>query len=126
MRARNSHFIEEQLGGVLAALADFVENLAAPESRPVSLDNDQRDARSALARICLGNNDDGSACWPLVMKVLEPVITYSSPSRRAFVLTLCRSDPVPGSVMAIAPIISPDAILGSHCARSSSVAYCRM
>src|SRR5690625_8016389 len=58
MRARNSHFIEEQLGGVLAALADFVENLAAPESRPVSLDNDQRDARSALARICLGNNDD--------------------------------------------------------------------
>ena len=48
-----------------------------------------------------------SASQPLVMKVLEPLITYSSPSSTAVVFTPCRSEPVPGSVMAMAVTSSP-------------------
>ncbi|MNR02895.1 hypothetical protein D3C85_1187650 [compost metagenome] len=51
---------------------------------------------------------------PLEMKVLAPLMTYSSPSSTARVLTACRSEPVSGSVMATAPMASPAAILGSH------------
>jgi len=36
---------------------------------------------------------------PLVMKVFEPLTTYSSPSRMAVVAMPARSEPVPGSVM---------------------------
>ncbi|MGY4483560.1 hypothetical protein ACVWWR_002751 [Bradyrhizobium sp. LM3.2] len=32
----------------------------------------------------------------------------------AVVFTACKSEPVPGSVMAMAPIISPEAIFGSQ------------
>ena len=42
------------------------------------------------------------------MKVFEPLITYSSPSSTAVVFTPCRSEPAPGSVMAIAVTISPE------------------
>ncbi|MNC32454.1 hypothetical protein D3C75_808070 [compost metagenome] len=55
-----------------------------------------------------------SDCTPLEMKVLEPVMTYSSPSRTARVLTACRSEPVLGSVMAIEPMASPETILGNQ------------
>ena len=66
-----------------------------------------------------------SACAPLVMNVFEPLMTYSSPSRMALVLTLCRSDPVPGSVIAMAPTASPLASFGSHSCFCSSVPYSR-
>src|SRR5690554_409299 len=56
-----------------------------------------------------------SACWPLVMKVLEPFRMYSSPSFTALVRMACRSLPAPGSVMAMAPTASPETIFGSHC-----------
>ncbi|MCY1186046.1 hypothetical protein D9M73_268810 [compost metagenome] len=59
---------------------------------------------------------------PLEMKVLLPLMTYSSPSRTARVRTACRSEPVFGSVMAMAEMISPLAILGSHSSFCSSVA----
>ena len=48
-----------------------------------------------------------SAYGPLVMKVFEPFSTYSSPSRRADDCMLPKaSEPVPGSVIAHAPILS--------------------
>ena len=58
------------------------------------------------------------ASWPLVMKVLDPFTTYWLPVLMAVVLTPCRSDPVPGSVMAMAPTSSPD------CSRGSQRAFC--
>ena len=54
------------------------------------------------------------AVWPLVMKVLEPLMTYSLPSSRAVVLMPCRSLPAPGSVMAIALTYSQVASFGSQ------------
>ena len=60
---------------------------------------------------------------PLVMNVFEPLMTYSSPSSTARVLMPCRSEPVPGSVMAMAVIISPLQNLGNQRAFCSSEAY---
>ena len=57
------------------------------------------------------------------MNVFDPSITYSSPCLIALVLTLCRSEPVPGSVIAIAPTSSPLASLGSQRCFCSSVPY---
>ena len=64
-----------------------------------------------------------SALMPLVMNVLEPLMTYSSPSLTAVVLMPCRSEPVPGSVIAIAVIISPVQNFGNQRAFCSSVQY---
>ena len=67
-----------------------------------------------------------SALMPLVMNVLAPLMTYSSPSRLAVVWMPWRSEPVPGSVMAIAVIISPVQNFGYQRFFCSSVAYrCR-
>ena len=63
---------------------------------------------------------------PLVMNVFWPLSTYSSPSSSARVLIAARSEPVPGSVIAIARIDSPDAIPGSQRCFCSSVAAPRM
>ena len=62
---------------------------------------------------------------PLVMKVLAPSTTHSSPSRTAVVAIADRSEPAPGSVIAIAVISSPDTMPGSQRARCSSVARSR-
>ena len=59
---------------------------------------------------------------PLVMNVFEPLRTSSSPSRRAVVEIDARSDPVPGSVMAMARTSSPRATPGSQRRDCSSVA----
>ena len=48
-----------------------------------------------------------SARTPFVMKVLEPLITYSSPSRTARVRMPATSEPAPGSVIPSEEIISP-------------------
>ena len=48
-----------------------------------------------------------SARAPLVMKVFEPLMTYSSPSRRAVVRMPATSEPAPGSVIARQAIFSP-------------------
>jgi len=50
---------------------------------------------------------------PEVMKIFSPLTTYSSPSRRAVVLTAATSEPPPGSVMANAEIFSPASTLGT-------------
>ncbi len=58
---------------------------------------------------------------PLVMKVFCPFTTSSLPFLIAVVRTPCRSLPVPGSVMAMAAITSPLAILGSQVRFCSSL-----
>ena len=59
---------------------------------------------------------------PFVMKVLAPFTTYS-PSLRAAVAEIpARSEPVPGSVIAIAAISSPFTSPGSQRCFCSSVA----
>ncbi|MCY1371054.1 hypothetical protein D9M69_581820 [compost metagenome] len=55
------------------------------------------------------------------MKVLAPLMTYLSPRLSARVRIACRSEPVPGSVMAKEQITSPEAILGNHWRFCSSV-----
>ena len=55
------------------------------------------------------------------MKIFEPLTTYSSPSRTARVRMPFRSEPAPGSVIAIAPISSPLAMRGSQRCFCSSV-----
>ena len=45
---------------------------------------------------------------PEEMKVLDPDSTQSLPSRSAWVRTPARSLPAPGSLIAMAPIRSPD------------------
>ena len=62
-----------------------------------------------------------SALPPLVMKVLEPLMIQSSPSRTAVVFRLARSEPPPGSVMPIAVSSSPEQNLGSQRAFCSSL-----
>lgn len=66
-------------------------------------------------------NTTMSAEPPLVMNVLDPLTTYSSPRRTAVVRIALRSDPAPGSLIPIAPMTSPVAIGGSHCFFCSSV-----
>ncbi|MCY1225205.1 hypothetical protein D9M72_373950 [compost metagenome] len=58
---------------------------------------------------------------PLLMKVLLPLMTYSSPSRTAVVRSAFTSEPPPGSVMATARICSPAQMPGSHFCFCSSV-----
>ena len=53
-----------------------------------------------------------SACWPLVMKVLAPLIFQPSPSGCALARIDCRSEPAPGSVIAMAPTQSPLTMFG--------------
>ena len=62
-----------------------------------------------------------SAMPPLVMKVFCPFTTSSLPFLSAVVRTPCRSLPVPGSVMAMAAITSPLAILGNQVRFCSSL-----
>ncbi|MCY1371633.1 hypothetical protein D9M69_587840 [compost metagenome] len=67
-----------------------------------------------------------SLIWPLVMKVLAPLMTYLSPCFTARVRTACRSEPVPGSVMATEQITSPEAIFGSQYCFCASLPSSRM
>ena len=66
------------------------------------------------------------ASAPLVMNVLEPLMTYWSPSRRAVVWMLRKSEPAPGSLMAMAATSSPRAMSGSQPHFCSSLPYARM
>ena len=66
-----------------------------------------------------------SALIPLVMNVFAPLTTYSSPSTRAEVAIPARSEPAPGSVIAIAVISSPDAIRGNQRSCCCAEAWCR-
>ena len=65
-----------------------------------------------------------SAQPPLVMKVLAPLITQSSPSRTAVVFRFARSEPPPGSVIPIAVSSSPVQNAGSQRCFCSSVVRC--
>ncbi|MNL42371.1 hypothetical protein D3C87_1648240 [compost metagenome] len=58
---------------------------------------------------------------PLLIKVLLPLMTYSSPSRTAVVRAAFRSLPLPGSVMPRARMVSPLQMFGSQRCFCSSV-----
>ena len=62
---------------------------------------------------------------PLVMNVLDPFTSHWSPSRIAVVVIEARSEPMPGSVMAMAVMSSPDAMPGNHRAFCSSLVSVR-
>ena len=70
----------------------------------------------ACAGVAAGSVLPSSAVSPdrraLVIHILDPLTTYSSPSRRATVRMACRSEPPPGSVSAIVARSSPVAIRG--------------
>ena len=57
----------------------------------------------------------------LVMNILEPSITHSPSSSRAVVRVAPASDPAPASVSPNAPSRSPEASVGSHRRRCSSL-----
>ena len=63
---------------------------------------------------------------PLLMKVLLPLMTQWSPSSTAVVRIDCRSLPVDGSVIAMAPMLVPAAMPGSQRAFCASVPWCSM
>src|ERR1039457_3248954 len=67
-----------------------------------------------------------SAIEPLVIHILVPLITQSSPSRRAEVRIEVGSDPASGSVSPKQPIARPAAISGSQRAFCSSLPYAEM
>ena len=60
-------------------------------------------------------------CWPLVMNILLPFSTYSSPSLTAEVWMFWTSLPASGSVSASPPRSAPSAILGRKRRFCSSV-----
>jgi len=63
------------------------------------------------------------AIWasvPLVIHILAPLSTHSSPSRRACVFMLAGSDPPWGSVNPKQPMTSPRAIAGNQVSRCCS------
>ena len=55
-----------------------------------------------------------SAMVPFPIHFLDPLITHSSPSRRAELSSATESEPCSGSVSAKAPSLSSAAIGGSH------------
>lgn len=59
---------------------------------------------------------------PLEMKVLEPLSTQWSPRSSALVRIPWRSEPAPGSVIAMAVMVSPEQNPGSQRRFCSSVA----
>src|SRR5690606_5960090 len=67
----------------------------------------------------LASRQHQSAFMPLVIHILVPVITRSSPSGRAVVLTAATSEPPPGSETPRQPTASP-AMEGARNARLSS------
>ena len=73
---RHPHVVEEQLGGVLRVLADLVELAAARKPARVALDHDQAECPCAPgAGSVLQTTMHQAGMWPLVMKVLLPLMT---------------------------------------------------
>ena len=96
---RNKHIVKEQLRGVLRVHAQLVEIAAAAEAlHLIGFDHEQRHALCTLVLVGLADH----------------------------VRTASKSEPVPGSVMAMAPISSPVARRGSQRFFCSSVPWCRM
>src|SRR5690606_12685633 len=60
-----------------------------------------------------------SACIPLVIHILPPLITQSPPSLRAWVLIAATSEPAPGSLTPMQPTSSPAIDGARYCSLSS-------
>jgi hypothetical protein len=98
-----------------------VQLAAAAEAFSVGLDQDQAHAPGAGRGVGLADHHDHVALKPLLMKVLLPLMTHSSPSRTAVVRQALTSEPPPGSVMATARMVLPAQMSGSQRCFCSSV-----
>jgi hypothetical protein len=67
----------------------------------------------------LASRQHQSACMPLVIHILLPLITQSPPSFFAVVFTAATSEPPPGSETPMQPTLSP-AMAGARNSRFSS------
>jgi len=79
--------------------------------------------RARSAGSVLQTTTTNPARKPFEMKVFEPLIAYWLPCRSARVRIAWRSDPAPGSVIAIAPTSSPLARRGRYRRFWSSVPW---
>ena len=76
-------------------MPSFSSLLRDVEARRVLGNHEQREAVVAGVGVGLRDEHYESARTPLVMNVLEPLITYSSPSRTARVRMPATSEPAP-------------------------------
>ncbi len=92
--------VDVDLDDVLSVMdSDEIAQLARNEGFLVTPKGQGDDARA--------NTIVTAPSEPLVMKIFDPLITYSSPSRRAVVRIPATSEPAPGSVIPRQPIFSP-------------------
>ena len=110
---RDADVLEGELagvGGVHPHLLQLARDREAGDRVALVAEVDDEQGDPVVARVsgrsCVTRTMK-SARGPLVMKVLEPLITYSSPSRIAVVRMPATSEPAPGSVMPRQPIFSP-------------------
>ena len=120
---RQLEVLEEQLGGVGGVEAELPELAAAAEARRVvGLHHHQRDALGARARIDLGDHDDEVGVLAVGdegLRAVEHVAVARLPGGGAHALEV---EPVPGSLMAMAPTSSPVTSFG---ASAASAPRCR-
>ena len=102
-------------------LAELLDLLAALEALHPALDHEQRQP-AVLVVARAGGDDHEVGVDPVGDERLGAVEDVVAASRLARVLIAARSEPVPGSVIAIARICSPAATPGSHRSRCSSSA----
>ena len=100
---RHRDVVEEQLGGVLALAADLLELAPAREALGVGGHGEQRHPVAPVRAATITR----SAWMPLETNVLEPLSRQTSPSHLASEAIARRSEPVPGSVIAITGTVSP-------------------
>ena len=117
---RHADIVEEQLRRVLRLHADLLEIAAALEALGRRLDGDQRRALGAELGVGLGDHDhqvgELAVADEGLRAVDHPVIAVH---HRAGLDRTCRSEPVPGSVMAMALMSSPPTIGSQRCFCSS-------
>jgi hypothetical protein len=72
---RHAHVVEEQLGGVARVLADFFEVLAAREAGRGASTRNRLTPLAPAAGSVLAASTSRSQFWPLLMKILLPLMT---------------------------------------------------
>ena len=111
---RHTHVVEEQLGGVLRLQAQLLQPLALLEARHAALHQEQAGALGAARGVGLGDHDHqvgmpavGDEGLAAVQQVAAVGLLDGGGA-----CTACRSLPAAGSLIAMAPTISPLASLG--------------
>src|ERR1035437_3116141 len=106
--SKNSSAVSAAFCPIFSSLRPFLN-----PARSASTRNTDTPLAPAAGSV-LATTTTRSQLRPLLMKVLLPLITYSSPCLTALVRIAFRSEPAPGSLMAIARMHSPLAHLGSQ------------